>query len=222
MLNFSEKFQKACRILDYDACSKDYMVYPKDNGYQSFHIRINTPFGTYEKQFRTDKQHSFAEKGNASHSLNYKPDVKTSFHRLKIPSPFIPKRDSNGDIIRPTELGVAPFEHAVAFYYGIPFSAFVDGKSFEEFESQFYTKEDFDKALLDLSPKDSNFITKLLNKFLKKETESKKTQSASHSQSFITSVPSDIAVYTDTENSIQYDNSLFATQNSDPHSDGNR
>lgn len=227
MPTFYAKFQKACKILHYDACSKDYMANPKDNGYQSFHIRINTPFGPYEKQFRTDKQHSFAEKGNASHSLNYKPDVKTAFHRLKVPSPFIPKRDSHGDIISPTELGVAPFEHAVAFYYGIQFSTFADGKNFEDFQSQFSTKEDFDQALLDLSPTDNNFMTKLLNKFFKKSTKGKsndKTQfSLDSTQSFITSVPSDIAVYADDENnSLNYDSSLFSNPPSDPHSDGNR
>lgn len=220
MPTFYAKFQKAYQILHYDVCSKDYMANPKDNGYQSFHIRINTPFGPYEKQFRTYKQHIFAEKGNASHSLNYKPDVKTSFHRLKVPSPFIPKRDVNGDIITPTELGVAPFEHAVAFYYGLQFSSFADGKTFEEFESQFATKEDFDQALLDLSPKDSNFITKLLNKFLKKGTKSKiadKTESTSNPQfhSFISPVPSDIAV-------LPYDSSSFSNPPSDPHGDGNR
>lgn len=226
MPNFYAKFQKACRILHYDACSKDYMANPKDNGYQSFHIRINTPFGPYEKQFRTEQQHSFAEKGHASHSLNYKPDVKTSFHRLKVPSPFVPKRDSHNDLIIPTELGVASFEHAVKFYYGIPFSTFANGKTFEEFQAQFSTKEEFDQALLDLSPTDNNFMTKLLNKFFKKSSKNKtddKTKSTSDStQSFITNVPSDIAAYADDEASLTYDSSLFSSSPTDPHDDGNR
>lgn len=207
--DFKQNLSKACRIRYYDICSKDYMKYPKPNGYQSFHIRINTPFGEYEKQIRTAKQHHFAENGPASHSLNYKPNIRTTFHRLKVPAPLSPKRDSNGDLIRPTELGILPFDAAVRLYYGTTFSSYSGGKTFEEFKSQFSSKEEFDKALLALSPKETSFLSRLKDKFSKKE-KSNPIQTKI-STVLMPEIPKDLAVYQ------QRPKGGTSTDDSDPH-----
>ena len=57
---------------------------PKEALYQSLHMAVKTPFGFYEKQFRTESQHNVAEYGYASHSNTYKPYEKENFHILKI------------------------------------------------------------------------------------------------------------------------------------------
>lgn len=210
---FYSNLEKARRIKYYDICSKDYMKNPKGNGYQSFHIGIKTPFGFYEKQIRTNKQHIFAEKGPASHTLNYKPDVRNTFHRLKVPAPLSPKRDSNGELITPTELGVLPFDTSVSLYYGTSFSTFADGKTFEEFKAQFETKEAFDQALFDLSPKDTNFVKKLINKIFTKRSKPtiKVNPELASSSIVMPEIPKDIAVY------VQRPSGGTSTDDSDPH-----
>ena len=50
---------------------KDYIVSPKENGYRSLHILIsdNKFMRNVEIQIRTEKMHSIAESGTASHSI---------------------------------------------------------------------------------------------------------------------------------------------------------
>lgn len=55
---------------------KDYMAYPKANGYQSIHIVFKDDYGrAVEWQIRTVKQHEIAEKGDADH-VSYKQQTK--------------------------------------------------------------------------------------------------------------------------------------------------
>lgn len=56
---------------------KDYIMYPKANGYQSLHVVIKKPNGlTFEVQIRTFAMDVLAEVGNASHS-SYKKERKS-------------------------------------------------------------------------------------------------------------------------------------------------
>lgn len=217
--DFEVNLEQARKIKYFARCGKDYMKNPKGNGYQSFHMRIHTPYGIIEKQIRTDAQDIVAEKGPASHSASYKPNVRTSFHRLKVPAPLSPKRDQNGELIEPTELGILPFDIAVAEYYGSPFSAFA-GKTFNEFKAQFSTKKEFDEAMLALSP------TQQQNKFLDALTELFSTKHAKKKQKeaepttiidttpVIQDIPQDIAVYAA---SSLTSSSAFSTDDTDPH-----
>lgn len=221
--NFEADYAEASKLKRFSRCGKDYMKNPKKSGYQSFHMIVETPYGPYEKQIRTQQQDDFAERGHASHSNSYKPDVKSTFHSLKVTTPFSPKRDANGNIIIPTELGILPFELAVYNYYKQPFSNFSGGKNLAEFKAEHPTKEDFYNALLALSPAkvSQNLITKLWNKlFHKKKLDVPKivqvqpTYTASH----YSDVPEDISAYPSI--SKGNNNKGPSTDDSDPH--GNR
>ena len=60
-------------LSQYVAVFKNYVMFPKSNGYQGLHIIIKTPEGIYiEIQVRTLTQHIWAERGPASHDVNYK------------------------------------------------------------------------------------------------------------------------------------------------------
>ena len=87
-----------------DSKLKDYVLYPKESGYQSLHICVIPDYSDYmerkfipnciippatphyyvEYQFRTEKQNEFAEHGLASHKMSYKPE-EIAYHRLAVP-----------------------------------------------------------------------------------------------------------------------------------------
>ena len=57
---------------DFKQNVKDYIKYPKQNGYQSLHVIIRWPTGmTFEVQIRTEAMDLLAEHGSSNHS-NYK------------------------------------------------------------------------------------------------------------------------------------------------------
>lgn len=172
---FHNNFTEATKLAHYASCAKDYMRYPKESGYQSLHLTIKTPFGCYEKQFRTEAQHEHAEYGRASHSKSYKPYEKENFHRLKIPTPLMPTRDREGNIITPIKLAPLSFEDAVKEYYHKDFSYFADGLTMDMFQA--VHPEDFDKAMLDLSTSSGKMLERVRNAFgfLRKKKEPKST-----------------------------------------------
>lgn len=87
-LNFSKKKEKLSEeytnqifipkaidpiLIPYLPLFKNYVQYPNGNGYQGLHIIVITPEGiTIEIQIRIMSQHVWAERGPASHDVNYK------------------------------------------------------------------------------------------------------------------------------------------------------
>lgn len=62
---------------------KDYMAFPKPNGYQSIHTTVYTGDGSaLEIQLRTESQHNEAQYGIASH-LSYKEEQQDHLHRSR-------------------------------------------------------------------------------------------------------------------------------------------
>lgn len=151
--NFEINYQTAQKLKQFSRCTKDYICSPKDNGYQSLHAVVQTPWGPYEVQFRTEEQDNFSEYGDASHSKDYKEYEKVFFHRLKVPTILTPKRDENGDIIVPLELVPLRFELCVLDFYKQPFSNFA-GITLEEFKENY--ENNFDEAMFVLSSADAS------------------------------------------------------------------
>lgn len=162
---YGEHLYTAKKLKNFSLCVKDYMRNPKESLYQSLHIAVKTPFGFYEKQFRTEAQHNFAEYGHASHSNTYKPYEKENFHVLKVCTPLMPKRDEYGEIITPIQLVPSTLDEAIKEYYHKGFEFFSGGISLELFEKIYRNENDFDNAMLALGPSKGGMMSRLKPKF---------------------------------------------------------
>lgn len=167
LVQFEEHLSEAQKIHRYSLCVKDYMRNPKDSGYQAFHLTVHTPFGSYEKQFRTEDQDNFAEHGYASHSKTYKPYEKENFHRLKIPTYLMPARDEHGDIITPISLKPLDFQNCLEAYYHFSFSDLA-GVPMELFEKIHPAPDDYDEALFELGEPDTDKLTDRVVRFFQR------------------------------------------------------
>ena len=162
---YGEHFHIAQKLKYFSLCIKDYMRNPKEALYQSLHMAVKTPFGFYEKQFRTESQHNVAEYGYASHSNTYKPYEKENFHILKICTPLMPKRDETGEIISPIELMPSTLDEAIKEYYHTGFETFSGGIPLDVFRKIYNTEESFYKAMMEIGPSKGGMMSRLTSKF---------------------------------------------------------
>ncbi|HTR19150.1 MAG TPA: RelA/SpoT family protein [Candidatus Paceibacterota bacterium] len=89
---------------------KDYIAFPKPNGYQSIHTTVYTgDGGAIEIQLRTEAQHREALFGIASH-LTYKESLEGGKRRSSLDwlRQFFPGRGKNADKLAPNERGGVP------------------------------------------------------------------------------------------------------------------
>lgn len=148
---FDEDFENARNVIRYSKSIKDFMTNPKANFYQALHLIVKTPYGNYEVQFKTEEQNRHAEFGLASHSQVYKTHEKNDFHRLKVCTPLVAKKDENNDIVYPIQLEPLPLDKAIKSFYHQDFKFYSGGMTFDEFRKKYPNEKEFDAQMLALS-----------------------------------------------------------------------
>lgn len=130
-----------------DGVVKDYNKWPKYSGYQSIHICVIPDYTDLanpknlppyiipqksnniyiEYQFRTQKQHEFAEHGLASHK-GYKPlEDDEKFHRLRVPLYISYDRENNNfRVLNFAESYEITSGHSFKDKFNIDFDEFID------------------------------------------------------------------------------------------------
>lgn len=179
--HYEYNFSKAKKIEKFSSYVKDYMKNPKDTSYQSIHMIIKTPFGVYEKQFRTEEQHHNAEFGIGSHE-NYKPHEK-DFHRLKVCTPLMPKRDEYGEIISPIQLVPSNFDESIKIYFGNKFETYL-GMPYNEFLTKYNNKEDFDNAMQRIGAPNDEMLKRVKQKLTRSKTSPKSLPTSTDNSDF--------------------------------------
>lgn len=154
-----------------DSVLKDYCFNPKFKGYQSLHTCVIPPYSkavehmeippciatpscmysVFEYQFRTAKQNEFAERGPASHNLEYKPTG--SYHRLSVPfyitfdslediseDLYDPSKSPKGPLNYKNKLRLRNFGESFKKYYGYTFESYF-GIPFKKFRDTFGARD---------------------------------------------------------------------------------
>ncbi len=154
-----------------DSVTKDYIRWPKYKGYQSLHVcvipyysedvdHISIPSciippscknSFVEYQFRTEKEHEYAERGPVSHNTEYKPTG--SYHRLAVPfyiefdnpenfpeTAYDPKNSPQIPLNYKNRLKLRNFGESFKKYYGPTFEEFF-GMPFKKFRDVFGSQD---------------------------------------------------------------------------------
>ena len=130
-----------------DSVAKDYNMWPKFSGYQSIHICVIPNYSDsvkpaklppcilppkvnnfyIEYQFRTAKQHDFAEHGVASHKRYKTIDDKERYHRLRIPLYITyDEKNENFRLLNFAESYELTHGHTFKDMFNISFNDFID------------------------------------------------------------------------------------------------